>query len=377
MKARTDFIKSAMMASLLALPAFAAEKEINPPKTDRQPTRNYGQPRSASVERLGKVTKASELIGMEVQNLQNEKLGKVDELAVDIQSGRIVQVIVSLGGLLGIGNKTVAVTPRAFTLDETHKVLRLEADKEKLKGAPTFEMSKWDESKWDEYGETRPASTALGRVEKASKLIGMTVKNRQDEKLGSVENLMADLAAGRIVQVIVSSGGFLGIGDALSAVPPTAFRYEKSQEILHLDTTKEALTQAPHFKSTEWPNFSDPVYVGDVYRAYRTEPYFSTNAAPDNTARNVRDRQSDRLTPFDQGSSQADVDTTRRIRKEILDQKNLSVNARNVKIITANGRVTLRGPVNSDEEKRLLAEIAERIAQRENVDNQMEVKRDQ
>jgi osmotically-inducible protein OsmY len=68
------------------------------------------------------------------------------------------------------------------------------------------------------------------------------------------------------------------------------------------------------------------------------------------------------------------VATTAQIRKEIIAGKNMSVNARNVKIITNKGQVTLRGPVNTAEEKRLIGEIANRIARSENVDNQLEVK---
>ena len=52
----------------------------------------------------------------------------------------------------------------------------------------------------------------------------------------------------------------------------------------------------------------------------------------------------------------------------------MSVNAHNVKIITANGRVTLRGAVNSEAEKRRIVEIASRLATSDNVDNQLEVK---
>ena len=110
--------------------------------------------------------------------------------------------------------------------------------------------------------------------------------------------------------------------------------------------------------------------------AYKVEPYFTSNATsePDNTARNVRDRNNSTLTPLDQGNTQADVDTTAQIRKEIIAGKNMSVNARNVKIITKDGQVTLRGPVNTAEEKRLIGEIADRIAHSGNVDNQLEVK---
>ena len=109
-----------------------------------------------------------------------------------------------------------------------------------------------------------------------------------------------------------------------------------------------------------------------VYPAYSVEPYFNSN--PDNTARNVRDRNNNTLTPLDQGNSKADVATTAQIRKEIIAEKNLSTNAKNVKIITKDGLVTLRGPVNSAEEKRRIGEIATRVAPSGNVDNQLEVK---
>lgn len=94
----------------------------------------------------------------------------------------------------------------------------------------------------------------------------------------------------------------------------------------------------------------------------------------DNTARNERDRNASTLTPIDQGNSEADVNTTAQIRKEIIAGKDMSMNAQNVKIITNSGKVTLRGPVNSDTEKRLIGEIADRVATAANVTNQLEVK---
>lgn len=94
--------------------------------------------------------------------------------------------------------------------------------------------------------------------------------------------------------------------------------------------------------------------------------------AADNTARNARDRNNHTLTPLDQGNSKADVETTARIRKGILAHKGLSTNANNVKIITNQGRVTIRGPVDTDEEKRLIGEIAMNVAS--NVENELEVK---
>ena len=93
---------------------------------------------------------------------------------------------------------------------------------------------------------------ALGTVSRATKLIGTTTVNNQNEKLGKVENLMIDLPSGRIVEVIVASGGFLGIDAEMSAVPPQAFRYDVDEGALTLNTTKAALGAAPHFKNSEW-----------------------------------------------------------------------------------------------------------------------------
>ena len=94
----------------------------------------------------------------------------------------------------------------------------------------------------------------------------------------------------------------------------------------------------------------------------------------DNTERNVKDSSNQTLTPMDQGNNKADLATTAKIRKEIIASTTMSVNAQNVKIITNAGKVTLRGPVDTATEKRLIGEIAVRCVSPGNVDNQLEVK---
>jgi hyperosmotically inducible protein len=428
MKRKLQIIISTSAASVMALSALG---QVAPTPNKDGP--DYAGGRMSQTQRpdsLNDAAKASDIIGMTVKNYQDQKLGKVEDMAVDVESGRIVQVILSTGGFAGMGDTLTAVPPGAFHRDVTNKVLHLDADKAKLKDAPKFEMSKWAnysdsnhlaqvyshygqepalgfiqtgetvqegqnsiagaphtvsarnaDGRWDTNRVSRnsqwmiPASR-LGQVQKASKVMGTAVKNLQDEKLGKVENLLVDLPAGRIVAVVVSSGGFLGMGDELSAVPPTALRFTTDRDTLQLDTSKEMLSSAPHFKANQWPDFAQPSYAGGVYRAYKVEPYFTSNATtePDNAARNVRDRNDSTLTPLDQGHNQPDRDITAQIRKEIVAEKNMSMNAQNVKIITVDGRVTLRGPVNTTEEKRLIGEIADRVAHSGNVDNQLEVK---
>ena len=95
--------------------------------------------------------------------------------------------------------------------------------------------------------------------------------------------------------------------------------------------------------------------------------------AADNTAKNERDASGESLTAGDQSNSPEDIKITADIRRAVVAEKSLSMTAKNVKIITANGMVTLRGPVNSAEEKAMIAKLAHSAAGKAKIDNQLEV----
>jgi len=92
----------------------------------------------------------------------------------------------------------------------------------------------------------------------------------------------------------------------------------------------------------------------------------------DNTGVNTRDQNQTAKTPLDQKEDKRDIDVTAAIRKRIADTQ-MSTDAKNVKIITADGRVTLRGPVASPEEKKTIANIADQVAGTDKVDDELEV----
>jgi hyperosmotically inducible protein len=98
----------------------------------------------------------------------------------------------------------------------------------------------------------------------------------------------------------------------------------------------------------------------------------SSTTGRDNTGVNVRDRSDAAKTPIDQNENKKDIDITANIRKRVVDTK-MSVNAQNVKIITQDGKVTLRGPVKSEDEKTQIGKMADDVAGAGNVDNQLEV----
>lgn len=100
----------------------------------------------------------------------------------------------------------------------------------------------------------------------------------------------------------------------------------------------------------------------------------SAAVPPDNTAINARDRNPDAMTADQQSNAKSDVELTRKIRRAVVKDRSLSTLAHNVKIVSSNGNVTLRGPVKSEEEKTTIASKAQAIAGADKVENQLEVK---
>lgn len=99
------------------------------------------------------------------------------------------------------------------------------------------------------------------------------------------------------------------------------------------------------------------------------------NATPaaNNTARNERDRSGETKTPFDQSNSSAETDMTAAIRRAVMKDDSLSMAAKNVKIIVADGVVTLRGPVKTAAEKAAIEKHAMSAAGKAKIENQIEV----
>ena len=96
-------------------------------------------------------------------------------------------------------------------------------------------------------------------------------------------------------------------------------------------------------------------------------------AAPDNSAQNERDRDHATLTPMDQSNKPADIDISKRIRGALVTDDSLSTEAKNIKVITIDGAVTLRGPVKTDQERAAIVAKATQVAGNSPVHDESEV----
>jgi sporulation protein YlmC with PRC-barrel domain len=90
-----------------------------------------------------RVLAADTLTGDKVVNLQNEDLGKIEHLMIDLGTGRIAYAVLSFGGFLGMGDKLFAIPWSALTVDTLEKRFILQVDKELLKHAPGFDKEQW------------------------------------------------------------------------------------------------------------------------------------------------------------------------------------------------------------------------------------------
>ena len=98
--------------------------------------------------------------------------------------------------------------------------------------------------------------------------------------------------------------------------------------------------------------------AGSVQAEQNDAIYMAASSALENTEINARDKDNTTLTPEDQKETESDIKITADIRKAIIKNKSLSVDAQNVKIISRNGVVTLRGPVETKKESKKLKKIA-------------------
>lgn len=123
--------------------------------------------------------------------------------------------------------------------------------------------------------------------------------------------------------------------------------------------------------------WSDPTYVapsGGAHTAATSPGTPDHTKNVDNTKVNERDRGDATLTPMDQGNSGSETQITAAIRRGIMGDNNLSFTAKNVKVITVGTKVTLRGPVKSNQEKAVIEALAKQTAGVREIDNQLEVK---
>jgi sporulation protein YlmC with PRC-barrel domain len=239
--------------------------------------------------------KASELIKYDVENEQGEDLGDVKDLLIDPVDERIALVVISYGGVLGMGDKLYAAPWNAISFRPNEKKIFLKIDKERIKKAPVVNGDLWPESlddRWaselttfyaitpywkDKAGDAKVSAPSKAEImlRRASVILDAKVENDANENLGEVEDLAIASEEGRVLYAVLSFGGILGLGEKYFAIPTAAFDLKPTdlrKLVLHVD--KEKLKKAPGFDKDAWPNMADDRWVTEVHTYYNQKPFW-------------------------------------------------------------------------------------------------------
>lgn len=254
---------------------------------------------------------ANESIGANIVSANGEDLGDVEDIILDRNKNRIAYVIVSYGGILGLGDKHFAVPWQAFRQTDDRE-LSLDIDQEELKNAPGFEKGTLpntadpvfhegiylfyktspysldqqekagakesatqdgaDESMfdWDSWTNRGDDTTWARRL---SELIGTNIENAQGETIAELEDIIVDSREARAGFAVVSYGGTLGYFADTAIIPWNALRLDLSREVYVTDATIGQLEQAK-LSDTEYRNLEDRKYSETLFGTFRTEPFW-------------------------------------------------------------------------------------------------------
>jgi sporulation protein YlmC with PRC-barrel domain len=123
----------------------------------------------------------------------------------------------------------------------------------------TYSSESTRQSRTSESAMESNAAGAPTAFNKASKLIGMNVENEQGEKLGEIKDLVINPEKGSVSYAVLSSGGVLGVGEKLLAVPLTAFTPSADEKHLVLQASKSNISQAESI-GNNWPSVQNPSF---------------------------------------------------------------------------------------------------------------------
>jgi len=109
----------------------------------------------------------------------------------------------------------------------------------------------------------------------ASTLQGNSVVNKLGEDLGKIKEVMIDVPLGSVAYAVLSSGGLLGIGDKLFAIPWAALTLDTNRKSFVLDIDAKRLESAPGFDKDHWPAMADPTWASEVHSYYGQREYYA------------------------------------------------------------------------------------------------------
>lgn len=228
------------------------------------------------------IFRSVDLIGKEVRNAKGESLGKVEDFVINTKDASIVYVALLIGDTLGFGGKLFAIPPQAIKLSDDWKTYVLNVDRAEFEKAKGFDANKWPtapENRWATNKDEKTPADAKPHDERGddahlrrlSSLIGLTVKNKDGNTLGTCQGAGIDLKHHKVAYMVLAYGGVAGVGSKYFAIPCAAvemksFDLKTNDRTFVISATKADFENSPGFDYKMWPNRADSRFVKDGRR---------------------------------------------------------------------------------------------------------------
>ena len=149
---------------------------------------------------------------MKIVDSQGKELGQIEDVVIDLTSGKVHAAVLSFGGFMGIGDKNYAFQPTQLKRGKSNDQLVLNIDKQKLENADGFEKAQWpgmDDKYWSNVGGKQAGAGGGGQsgqmnLMRASELKGKDVQDQSGKKVGQVQDVMIGLTEGQVRNIAVS-----------------------------------------------------------------------------------------------------------------------------------------------------------------------------
>jgi sporulation protein YlmC with PRC-barrel domain len=385
------------------VPAWPAQAD-NPPapgssgteaKSDTSPMWN-----NSSTPQFG-AFRSKDLLDKSVRGSDNAKLGELDNWLIDLPQGRITAGLVNSGGLLGIGATTRAVPASCFSYDESARTLSLNADQRTFHLAPVFNANRMDdlsqlvnsyrqfgqEPYWTKGSTSQPVresekesghAIAPSNLNKATHIIGFTVRDSSHQDLGKIQDFVVDLKSGHLLYAVLAQGGVVGVGEKLYPIAPQALSFSEAGDELTLNMSRAQLEHAPQFAAGSWPALNDPKWASDVYTFYHAPMYWTgphpsmSKGATEMMKQPVREPEIKENQPAMSVSESALIE---KVRAAFKADSSLAPVADGIDIAQKDGVVTLKGQVDNEQQKDALIKAAKTAAGVSDVKDEITVRK--
>jgi sporulation protein YlmC with PRC-barrel domain len=221
-------------------------------------------------EKKTTVYKSTELLNKEIKNRSGDHLGYLEDIAVELPSGRIAYAALSTKNSLGVGGRLFAIPFSALAWSDDHKHLLVDVKKDELEKAEGFDTKSWPnmaDAQWAKLGRGTDHKLAKdARIARLSSLTGLSVKNDAGTDLGKVQGFGIDWHRNRIVYAAMSHGGVVGVGSKYFAIPWEALSLKSldlkvGDRCFVLNADPKDFDNAAGFDTKSWPDKGDERFM--------------------------------------------------------------------------------------------------------------------